>query len=266
VSRLTETFKQLKSQNKKALVVYLTAGDKSRDETLIAARAAIKAGADVIELGVPFSDPMADGPVIQRAMQRALKAGGGFLETLAIAKELRKETQTPLVIFGYANPLLYYGLLSVFLKISDAGADGILIVDVPIEEAEPWKKPAAAAGLDWITLVTPTAPKHRIEQVVKMSSGFCYVVSMLGVTGGQVVDLDPVKRMLQESRNYSNVPLCVGFGVRDRQGAKNIAAIADGVVVGSALISAMEQAKSTLELQKNIESLVGELRAGVDEA
>ena len=213
MSRIKNTFDSLKSQNKKALVVYLTAGDPNLEDSVAAALAAIEAGADVLEVGVPFSDPLADGPVIQRAMNRALEAGGGFEGALEVVRRVRAKSDVPIILFGYVNPLMWHGLKESCERVSDAGGDGLLVVDLPPEEADELKGLAREKGLDWITLVAPTSGKTRTEVLAKSASGFVYVISMMGVTGAKLSQTDGVEKIVSMVKSATDVPACVGFGV-----------------------------------------------------
>src|SRR5688572_12595322 len=241
MTRLSDTLSRLHGQHTKALVVYLTASDPSLDGSVEAALAAVRGGADVLEIGVPFSDPIADGPVIQKAMGRALAAGGGLTAAMKLVEALRRDTQCPIVLFGYLNPLLWDGIEATCQRIAQAGADGLLVVDVPYEEAAPYKGAAAAAGLDWVSLVAPTTSSERAAAIAKDATGFLYVVSMTGVTGGALTGVTAVQPLLQSVRRHSSIPVCMGFGVRDEQTAALAAEAADGVVVGSAIVQALDE-------------------------
>jgi tryptophan synthase alpha chain len=260
-SRIAQRFATLKARGKKALLVYLTAGDPDGPRSLEAARAAIAAGADLIEIGVPFSDPIADGPVIQRAMGRALAGGGGFLPALELVRKLRAESDIPIVLFGYGNPLLWYGIEDSAKQARAAGADGLLVVDVPPEEADPWRRAAASCGLDWVTLVAPTSGRERAKTLAETASGFVYVVSMTGVTGGALSDPSGVAPLVEVVR-ATGVPACIGFGIRDAESAARAARLADGVVVGSAIVSVLES--GGVEGPARVGALVAELRRGLD--
>lgn len=258
--RLQQAFAALGAAKRKALVIYLTAGDPSVHQSVAAAKAAVEAGADVLEVGIPFSDPVADGPVIAQAMSRALKAGGGFRQSLEVIREIRAAVAVPLVAFGYANPLLWGGLEANCAALKVAGADGLLVVDVPAEEAGSMRSAVSKAGLDWVPLLAPTTGEERVRRIAVHGTGFLYMVSMTGVTGGALDDLAPLKPLIAAARSASSVPLCVGFGVRDRASAAKAAAVADGVVVGSAVVAALA-AKGP----QAVGALVAELRAGVDD-
>lgn len=265
MSRIKNTFDTLQSQNKKALVVYLTAGDPNLEDSVAAALAAIEAGADILEVGVPFSDPLADGPVIQRAMNRALEAGGGFEGALEVVRQVRSQSNVPIILFGYVNPLMWHGLEESCTKVADAGGDGLLVVDLPPEEADELKGLARERDLDWITLVAPTSGESRTEMLARSASGFVYVISMTGVTGAKLSQTDTVQKVVSMVKASTDVPACVGFGVRDRESARAVAEVADGVVVGSAIVKVLEENQG-VEGAKAVAKLVAELRAGIDEA
>lgn len=244
----------------KCLVVYLTAGDPDNDTALACADACIRAGADILEIGVPFSDPVADGPVIQQAMQRALTKGGGLRGALSLAAELRRRhPSVPLLLFGYANPLLARGFEDACRKMRLAGVDGVLMVDMPSEEAGDLQATATAEGIAWISLVAPTTGKERTQTIAAAAQGFLYAVSMTGVTGGAVQDLSAVERLATWVREVSAIPIMVGFGVRDAVSAERAARCADGVVVGSAVIRALEDGGPEAAA-----ALVAEIRRGLD--
>ncbi len=260
MSRLAEAFTLLRAQRRKALLVYLTAGDPDAARSIAAAEAALAAGADILEVGVPFSDPVADGPVIQRAMSRALAGGGGLLPALEVVRAVRQKSQAPIVLFGYCNPLLWYGMEESVRRAKDAGADGLLVVDLPPEEAGPMKAAAAATGLDWVTLVAPTSGPERARRLAETATGFVYVISMTGVTGGAVQDPSAVAPLVEIARR-AGVPACIGFGIRDAKSAAAAGRLADGVVVGSAIVAALETGGPA-----RVGELVAELRRGLDAA
>lgn len=260
-SRLQKAF----SASKKSLVAYLTAGDPSVDECVAAARAAVDNGVDVLEIGVPFSDPVADGPVIQRAMLRALDNGGGFIQALQIVERIRSFSQVPIVLFGYANPLFWEGLDAACCKMKQAGVDGLLVVDVPGEEAGPMRNAAAQAGLDWVALVAPTTGIERAAKLAQEATGFVYVISMTGVTGGALVDTKRIEPVIAAVRQAATIPVCVGFGVRDRASAQAVAKVADGVVVGSAIVAALEAGQQDGTSAQRVANCIKELRTAIDE-
>ena len=265
MSRIEKTFDALRANNKKALVVYLTAGDPNLEDSVAAALAAVEAGADILEVGVPFSDPLADGPVIQRAMNRALEAGGGFEGALEVVRRVREQSDVPIILFGYVNPLMWHGQRESCERFAEAGGDGLLVVDLPPEEADELKGFAAERHLDWITLVAPSSGPERTRMLSEAASGFVYVISMMGVTGAKLTHTEGVSKVVSMVQDATSVPACVGFGVRDRESARAVAEVADGVVVGSAIVKVLEENRG-VEGTKAVAQLVGELRAGIDEA
>ena len=265
MSRIKNKFSELQSHNRKALVVYLTAGDPNLEDSVAAALAAIEAGADILEVGVPFSDPLADGPVIQRAMNRAIEGGGGFDGALEVVRRVRAKSDVPIILFGYVNPLMWHGLKESCARVSEAGGDGLLVVDLPPEEADELKGLARERNLDWITLVAPTSGAERTKVLAESASGFVYVISMTGVTGAKLSQTDTVQKVVSMVKSATDVPACVGFGVRDQESARAVAEVADGVVVGSAIVKVLEENQGPKGAQA-VAELVGELRAGIDEA
>lgn len=226
----------------KRLVIYVTCGDPSADATVEIVRAAAGAGADVIELGVPFSEPSADGPAIQRAMQRALGRGGGLREALDVVRRVRAAgCEVPIVLFGYYNPIFVHGPERFARAAVAAGADGALVVDLPVEEADELIAPARAAGLPLIPLVAPTSPPERVARAAALEAPFVYYVSMAGVTGAALHDLDAIGRRVAEVRAAVRGPVAVGFGISTPDDARALSRHADGVVVGSAVVRAIEE-------------------------
>jgi tryptophan synthase alpha chain len=241
--RLADTFAKLKQQGRKALIPFITAGDPEPKLTVPVMHALAKAGADVIELGVPFSDPMADGPVVQRSSERALKHGVSLKDVLDYVTEFRKADRvTPVVLFGYANPIEAMGVERFADAAKAADADGVLVVDYPPEEAQPLVTLLDARGLDTIFLLSPTTSDHRLGQVAKLGRGYLYYVSLRGVTGAAHIDLGDVAARVKHVRGFAKLPVGVGFGIRDAQSARAVGVVADAVVIGSALIQVMERA------------------------
>lgn len=261
MSRITETFAGCKRAGRPALVGYLTACDPDRERSFELLAAACDAGLDVLELGVPFSDPTADGPVVQGAMVRALRSGGSLAGALALATRLRARFDLPIVLFSYANPLLRRDAGAVCVEAKSAGVDALLVVDLPPEHAEPLRTPAREAGLDWIGLVAPTTPAARIERVVQASSGFVYAVTLRGVTGSSLDAARPeLATQLAAMRARTDLPIAAGFGVRTPVQAAMLGRHADGVVVGSALIEAALAGEAALR------ELVTALRSALEDA
>jgi tryptophan synthase alpha chain len=241
MSRIAGVFERLRAQGRKALIPYVTAGDPFADVTVELMHALAKAGADVIELGVPFSDPMADGPVIQRAGERALTRGIGMAQVMAMVREFRRDDNaTPVVLMGYANPIERYGADRFVADAAGAGVDGVLVVDYPIEECKAFAAQLKAATLDPIFLIAPTSTDERIAQVGRMASGYVYYVSLKGVTGAGHLDTDAVAQAIPRIKARVAVPVGVGFGIRDAQTASAVGRVADAVVIGSRIIQLLE--------------------------
>ena len=266
MSRIGQTFTALKAQNKKALIPFITAGDPGKGLTVPLMHALVESGADIIELGVPFSDPMADGPVIQRASERALANKVGLKDVLAMVAEFRKSnTATPVVLMGYANPVEHMGYEAFAQAASTAGVDGVLTVDIPPEESAGVADVFKAHGLDPIFLLSPTTPESRIEQVAAVAGGFIYYVSLKGVTGAANLDIEEVAKKLAMVRRHCNLPVGVGFGIRDGATAEAVARVADAVVVGSRIVGEIEAAPEG-ECAIRVKNLLADLRRGVDAA
>ena len=265
MSRIQKAFDRLNAEGRKALIPFITAGDPDAAMTLPLMHALVEAGADVIELGVPFSDPMADGPTIQRASERALAKGLSLRKVLQLVSAFRTEDdRTPVVLMGYANPIEAMGLERFAEKAAQSGVDGVLVVDYPPEEAEKFGAAMKANGMDPIFLIAPTSTAERIAQVATIASGYVYYVSLAGVTGSGALNVDAVAQKLPAIREKTGLPVGVGFGIRDAATAARIAAFADAVVVGSRIIEEIE--KSTAETAcANVKALVADIRRGVDE-
>ncbi len=243
MSRIQTRFEQLARNGRKALIPFVTAGDPEPAITVPLMHALVEAGADVIELGVPFSDPMADGPVIQRSSERALKHGVGLDRVLAFVREFRASDQaTPVVLMGYANPIEALGAERFVIEAEQVGVDGVLVVDYPPEECEAFAGLVRSHGMDLIFLLAPTSNDERIAKVALLASGYIYYVSLKGVTGAGNLDLAEVAKKISQIRRQTNLPVGVGFGIRDAATAKAVAQFADAVVIGSAIIQRMEAA------------------------
>jgi tryptophan synthase alpha chain len=268
-TRIEQRFADLKQEGRAALVTFLMAGDPDYATSLALARALPKAGADVIELGMPFTDPMADGPAIQAAGQRALKAGQDMDKTLSLVLEFRRgDSTTPIVLMGYYNPIYIYGVDRFLADAKAAGVDGLIVVDLPPEEDEELCLPALKAGLNFIRLATPTTDDKRLPAVLRNTSGFVYYVSITGITGTAAPDAGKVGAAVGRIKKHTQLPVAVGFGVRDAARAKAIAEGADGVVVGSALIDALratldKDGKPGAASVKAVTDLVASLAEGV---
>jgi len=269
-SRIDRQFDSLRASGKKALVTFLTAGDPDYDTSLKIITGLPLAGADVIEIGMPFTDPMADGPAIQASSLRALKAGQTMIKTLQMVREFRKnQADTPIVLMGYYNPIYIYGCERFIKDALDAGVDGLIVVDLPPEEDDELCIPALAAGLNFIRLATPTTDDRRLPKVLVNTSGFVYYVSITGITGTATPDADIVGSAVRRLKNHTDLPIAVGFGVTTPEQAATISACADGVVVGTALVNALKQtlsednASGTTTVD-SVLSLVRDLKQGIN--
>jgi tryptophan synthase alpha chain len=271
-TRIERRFAALKEEGRAALVTFTMAGDPDYDTSLAVAKALPKAGADIIELGMPFTDPMADGPAIQAAGLRALKAGQRMTKTLALVREFRKgDDDTPIVLMGYYNPIYIYGNDRFLADAKAAGVDGLIVVDLPPEEDEELCLPTLKAGLNFIRLATPTTDDKRLPTVLTNTSGFVYYVSITGITGAAAPDTAKVNTAVARIKRHTKLPVAVGFGVRTAEQARAIAQGADGVVVGSALVDALRQSldkngKAGAGTVKAVTELVSALAQGVRSA
>jgi tryptophan synthase alpha chain len=241
MTRIGETFTRLRREGRKAFVAFVTAGDPSLERTVEVALALERGGADVLELGVPFSDPLADGPVIQRSSERALRRGTTLAGVLGAVREIRRSSQLPLLLFGYFNPFLRYGLERLAAEAKAAGVDGVLVTDLPPEEADEWLGIARRAGLDSVFLAAPTSPDERLRRVAAASSGFVYAVSRTGVTGEREAISEDARGLLARLKAATQAPVALGFGISTPEQVAAAAAVADGVVVGSALVRFLEE-------------------------
>jgi tryptophan synthase alpha chain len=265
MSRLDETFARLRARGERALMPYFTAGDPSLADTRRLVVEAARRGADVIELGVPFSDPLADGPVVQRAGTRALAAGATVPRVLETVAALRAETDVPLVLMTYYNPVLAFGLKAFARTAVDAGADGAIVVDMPPEESEPLASEAASAGLDLVYMVAPTSTLPRVRLIAKTSRGFIYVVSLTGVTGERQELPAGLASQIEVLRGATAKPLCVGFGISTPAHAAAVGRIADGAVVGSAIVRLVEARTGSPTLVDDVGKFIAELKAPLRE-
>lgn len=269
MSRIEQRFAKLKSEGRAALVTFVTAGDPDYKTSLAILKGLPKSGADVIEVGMPFTDPMADGPAIQAAGLRALAAGQTLKKTLQLVKDFRKgDKETPIVLMGYYNPIYVHGVDKFLKEAKAAGVDGLIVVDLPPEEDDELCIPANEAGINFIRLATPTTDDARAPAVFKNTGGFVYYVSVLGITGTKAPDLKSVAANVKRLRNHTSLPIAVGFGVKTAEQARTIAKSADGVVVGSALVSAVaasltKQGKATAKTPGAVHKLVSEIAKGV---
>jgi tryptophan synthase alpha chain len=268
-TRIDRRFAALKEEGRPALVTYLMGGDPDYDTSLSIMKAMPKAGADVIELGMPFSDPMADGPAIQAAGLRALKSGQTLVKTLRMAAEFRQgDDDTPIVLMGYYNPIYIYGVERFLVDAKASGIDGLIVVDLPPEMDEELCLPALKAGLNFIRLATPTTDDKRLPKVLNNTSGFVYYVSMTGITGSALPDTAKVAAAVKRIKGHTDLPVCVGFGVKTAEQARAIGASADGVVVGTAIVNAVANVlapdgKKTADPAEAVATLVGGLAQGI---
>lgn len=264
-TRITRLFARLREEGRPALIAYLTAGDPSLERTPALVAALERGGADLIELGVPFSDPVADGPVIQRASERALKAGATLQGILETARRVRAASEVPILLFTYLNPALRYGLERLAGDAARIGIDGCLLTDLSVEEAGGWVSLARQHNLDTVFLAAPTSTPERLRLVASYSTGFVYLVSRTGVTGEQASVSEAVGPLVAAMRAITDLPLAVGFGISRPEHAASVGAIADGVVVGSAFVRLVEESAGSAELEQRIESLARALRAALPE-
>ena len=266
MSRIAARFASLRQQGRKGLIPYICAGDPAADLTVPLMHALARAGADVIELGVPFSDPMADGPVIQRAAERAIRNGVGLKATIEMVARFRGSDQvTPVVLMGYANPIEHMGCDEFTRAASAAGVDGVLVVDYPPEECEEFAAAMRAAGIDPIFLLAPTSTDERIESVARHASGYLYYVSLKGITGAGNLDTASVAEKLPLIRRVTDVPVGVGFGIRDGATARAVAEVADAVVIGSRIIQEIESSPRESAVEA-VERFLASIRAALDAA
>lgn len=260
MGRIGDKFESLRAKNEKALVVYLTAGDPSLAVTKELIFELEKVGVDILEIGVPFSDPTADGPVIQAASQRALKTGTTLASVLKMVADIRLSSQIPIVLFGYFNPIFAFGVEKFARTASEAGVDGVLVVDLPPEEARELRVYSDAAGLDFISLVAPTSGKDRMKTILKTATGFLYYVSITGVTGTAAPKVEDVAREVGKIRKLTKMPIAVGFGISNAKQAKAIGAVADGIVIGSAVVKLIDENRNNSELVKVISNYTREIK------
>lgn len=266
MNRIEACFTSLKSQNRKALIPYVTAGDPQPGVTVGLMHAMVEAGADIIELGVPFSDPMADGPVIQLACERALAHNTRLVDVLAMVAQFREtNSETPVVLMGYLNPVEMMGYDAFAEQAARAGVDGVLTVDLPPEESEAFVAAMKANAIDVIYLLAPTTEESRIEAVCRYGSGYVYYVSVKGVTGSAALDVDEVSRKLEVVRRHTDMPVGVGFGIRDGASAAAVGEVADGVIVGSVLVNQIaEHAESPDAIKTNVSAILTQMRSAMD--
>lgn len=266
MSRIADTFAGLRAKGRRALVPFVTAGDPEQSVTVPLMHALVEAGADIVELGVPFSDPMADGPVIQRASERALANGMTLAKVLAMVTEFRRDNaDTPVVLMGYLNPFEVAGYEAFACAAAQAGVDGVLTVDLPPEEADEFRAALRGQGIDLIFLLAPTSDEQRIERICALASGFVYYVSLKGVTGAGNLDAADVAERVKRIKARTDLPVGVGFGIRDGESAARISEVSDAVVVGSALITRMEASMETpSRIPQEVAALLSSMRSAMD--
>lgn len=266
MSRIEKRFADLKATDRTALIPFITAGDPNPDITVPTMHALVEGGADLIELGVPFSDPMADGPTIQYASERALKHNVSLHDVLAMVREFReKDNETPVILMGYLNPVEIMGYETFASEAQEAGVDGLLTVDMPPEEAGELTAILQDKQIDPIFLLAPTTEKPRIERICSLASGFVYYVSLKGITGAGHLDTDEVARRLDTIRSVTDLPVGVGFGIKDGDSAARVGAVADAVIVGSAVVNRMAELENDAgKIPQTLSNFMGELRAALD--
>jgi len=269
VTRLSTCFDALRADNRKAVIPYIVAGDPFREGTVTLMHRLVDAGADIVELGVPFSDPMSEGPVIQKGHERALANGISLRDVLAMVTEFREQNAvTPVVVMGYANPVERMGYASFADACAQAGVDGLITVDLPPEEVKTLRAELTRVSIDNIFLISPTTPEARIKTIVESASGFIYYVAVKGVTGAGHLDIADVSSYMSKIKAQTALPVCVGFGIKDAASASAVASVADGVVVGSALIDTMAQAMAGGDSEQTAAdraiALLADIRQGVD--
>lgn len=267
MSRIKLCFSELQAKGKKALIPFVTAGDPNPDVTVSLMHAMVEAGADIIELGVPFSDPMADGPVIQRASERALEHHVSLRDVIAMVRDFRQDNQrTPVILMGYLNPIEAMGYSTFAQQAGEAGVDGVLTVDIPPEEAAEYLADLKSAQLDPIFLIAPNSTEERIQMICGAATGFVYYVAVKGVTGSADLDVDAVAAKLELIRKHAKLPVGVGFGIKDAASAKAVAGVADAVIVGSAIVNRIQGLKDKPDaINACISDFLSTLRQAIDE-
>lgn len=261
VSRISRLFERCSEENRRAFIAYLTAGDPKPEATVSLVQALERGGSDLIELGVPFSDPIADGPVIQRASERALRAGTKLTGILDMVREIRLQSEIPILLFSYLNPVMHYGFDKLARDAAQAGVDGVLLTDLSVEEAEEPVRRLREHSLDPVFLAAPTSSDRRLELVGKHSSGFVYLVSRTGVTGEQASLSEQAIPLIERMRKHTSLPLAVGFGISKPEHVSEVARFADGVVVGSAIVKTIELNMNSTELPGVLEDFTRKLSA-----
>jgi tryptophan synthase alpha chain len=263
-TRITRLFEHLRASHQKALIGYLTAGDPSLERTPTLVAALVRGGVDLIELGVPFSDPIADGPVIQRASERALRAGASLARVLDVAREIRRVSNVPLLLFTYLNPVLRYGVKTLAKNASYAGIDGVILTDLSVEEASAYVEVMRAHSLDTVFLAAPTSTPARLRLIAQYSSGFAYLVSRTGVTGEQESLAGSAAPLVESMRRVTDLPLAIGFGISRPEHVAEAGAMVEGVVVGSAIVHLIERNAADARLEVQLEDFARSLKRGFD--
>ncbi|MCG3112914.1 MAG: tryptophan synthase subunit alpha [Candidatus Manganitrophus sp. SB1] len=263
MSRIESTMKSVTARGEKALIAYVMAGDPTLSETAQIVLEMEKAGADLIELGVPFSDPVADGPTIQKASERALRQGVTLRGVLDLVTLLRRQTKIPLILMTYSNPIYAFGLGAFFKEAKGAGVDGLIVPDLPHEEAKEFLSLAKRHLIDLIFLVAPTTPPERAERIVKDSGGFVYYVSLTGITGAALTEKESIRTRIQKLKSMTDRPVAVGFGISTPEEAKEMGQAADGIIVGSALVKIIESAQNDPAYLSRLSGLVSSLKAAI---
>ncbi len=258
--RIEKKFAALRAKKEKALIVYVTAGDPSLETTKELILALEKAGVDILEIGVPFSDPTADGPVIQAASQRSLKAGTTLKGVLKMVREVRKISEIPIVLFGYFNPIYAYNVKKFAVSAQAAGVDGVLVVDLPFEEAAELRHYTDEAGIDFISLIAPTTNQKRLMKIAAGASGFLYYISITGITGTAAPKIENIKSDVKKIHSITNLPVVVGFGISRAEQAREIRRFADGIVIGSAVVNLIDENKNNKELFKLVSDYIGDIK------
>ncbi len=264
MSRIDQVFAQLKQQGRPGLIPFITAGDPDLTTSVELVRTLAAAGADVVELGFPFSDPSADGPTIQASSERALAAGTSLAGVLQLVAEVRKDCQVPIVLMGYFNPVYRYGVERFARDAAASGVDGLLLVDLPPEESDEVLPSLQQAGIDMINLLAPTTPPARMKYLAELGSGYLYYVSMTGVTGSRRLEPEEIRQAVTEVRSLSPIPVGVGFGITTPEDAASVGSYADAVVVGSALVKVIAEHGQGSELQHRVHDFISELRQALD--
>jgi tryptophan synthase alpha chain len=261
MSRLGATFERLRARGERALVTYVTAGDPSLEATARLTVEMDRRGADVIELGIPFSDPVAEGPVIQRGMQRALAAGTSVVRVLETVDSIRRDVRAPIVLLTYYNPVFAFGLAAFAATAAKVGVDGLIVADMPPEESAPLTREAESAGLDLVYLVAPTSTRERLRRITRQSRGFVYLVSVTGVTGERNALASDLEDQIRALRLVTTKPICVGFGIGRPEQVEAVGRVADGVIVGSAIVRLIEERASSPTLVSDVGDFVASLKA-----